>query len=639
MHSYLRKIWNIIAPASSRRKRLFLPLLRLPLNFFRRVTAISFISKNREKTSHAQAALFDSYLQWILENEPDEKELASQRRQGSKFPYRPLVSVVCPMYNPDPAVLQMMIFSILEQTYDNFELCIAGISTANPSVNVLIRTISQQDSRVKAVFLDQNRGISGNTNAAIEIADGEFIALVDQDDVLASFALYEVVKLLNQDPTLDLIYSDHDVLSWDGKQRSQPLFKPDWSPAIMLSANYVTHLTVIRKEILDTAGLFDPNMNGAQDWDLFLRVSEQTDRIAHIAKILYHWRESKGSTATNIYAKSYAPQAQLKAIQAHLARQGMQSPRAFFDQSGFIRVDWQVPVESRVSIIIPSRGSNLMLENCLNSIITKSDYMNYEIIIVNNGNKKPEEFSYYRRIERERQVRVLHYEGDFNYSAVNNFGARCASGDVLLFLNNDTEVISPDFLREIVLWTGLKDVGVVGAKLLSPDSTIQHAGVILGLTGFAGHIFGGSPEGGFSIFGLPEWYRDLTAVTAACMAIRREVFEEVGGFDEEFILCGNDVEICLRAISRGYRVVYNPYIRLKHLEGATRSGEIPFKDFCTSYKHYLPLLERGDPYYNPNLSYWQLLPALRQTGEPLPLQFVRDFLRKEEGDEKINEEC
>jgi O-antigen biosynthesis protein len=628
----LKRIWHVFAPPHSRRERLFLPLLRLPYIFVRRIAALIHLSRNgnRRTATTSPADFCASYSQWILENEPDEIELESQRKKAGIFRNIPLVSIVSPVYNPDPAALERMIGSIIDQTYSNWELCLADGCSSDPHVQKILRQSSEKDKRVKIVFLKQNNGISGNTNSALATARGEYIALVDHDDVLAPNALFEVVKLLNQDPDLDLIYSDNDVLSRDGTQRSQPLFKPGWSPAILLSANYLTHLTVIRREIIDEIGVFNPEMDGAQDWDLFLRLAEKTNRIAHIPKILYHWRESAGSTATNIYAKSYAPQAQLRAIEDHLTRKGLRSPRAFFDSTGFIRVDWKLPIEKMISILIPSRGSSAMLENCINSILEKSNYLNFEIIIINNGEKKPDAFPYYSRLRQERKVRILHYEGTFNYSAVNNFGARHAEGEILLFLNNDTEVVSPDFLREIVLWTGLEDVGIVGAKLLNPDGRIQHAGVILGMTGFAGHVFGGAPEGYFSIFGLSEWYRDFNAVTAACMALRREVFDELGGFDESFILCGNDVEICLRAISQGYRVVYNPFIRLKHLEGATRSGDIPLQDFHISYNHYLPLLENGDPYFNPNLSYWQLIPALHKKGELHPLQFVREFLQMKE---------
>jgi GT2 family glycosyltransferase len=399
----------------------------------------------------------------------------------------------------------------------------------------------------------------------------------------------------------------------------------------MLSANYLTHLTVVRTALARQVGGFDPHMDGAQDWDLFLRVSECTQKICHIPKILYHWRDSSGSTADNIWAKPYAPPAQLRAISSHLTRLGYEQATAFFDASGFIRVRWALPTERKVSIIIPSQGANQVLERCIRSILESTRYPNYEILVVNNGERRPEAFPFYLEIASHARVRVLHYEAGpntpFNYNIVNNYGASFAGGELLLFLNNDIEAISPGWLDELVLWAEREDVGVVGAKLLRPDRTIQHAGVIIGLTGFAGHIFAGLPENQWTIFGLAEWYRDYMAVTAACLMVRREVFEHLGGFDESFLLCGSDVELCLRARAAGLKVVYNPFARLVHLEGATRQGDVPAEDFHASFPHYEPALKAGDPYFNANLSCWHLTPTLRRPDEQKPLDFVLDFLK------------
>lgn len=566
------------------------------------------------------------YLDWIVWNEPGPEELETQAVEQNKFSYRPLISIVTPVYDPDVLALERTIKSVKEQTYPNWELCIVDGASAQKAVVETIERLADHDERIRFHRLERNLGISGNTNVALGMATGEFIAFLDHDDLLAPFALFEIVRLVNANPALDLIYSDHDLVSEDGVRRFKPLFKPDWSPEIMLSANYLTHLTVVRRELIVEVGNFDPEMDGAQDWDLFLRIAEKTDRIAHIPKILYHWRESSGSTATDIQSKPYAVSAQLMAIKRHLSRQGLEKSEAFFDRSGYIRVRWAIIPRRKVSIIVPSKGANRILESCIESILAKTHYEPYEIIIVNNGNRPPEDFSYYRRITGIENITVAHYSGDFNYSKANNFGAGLASGELLLFLNNDTQVIDPDWLDELTMWASRQEIGAVGGKLLAPDERIQHAGVIVGLTGYAGHIFAGRPENRWSRFGLAEWYRNYSAVTAACMMIRKDVFEEIGGFNEEFILCGSDVEMCLRLWSRGKRVVYNPFARLMHLEGATRAGDVPVQDFEASYHCYLPLLREGDPFFNPNLSYWNLNPTLAKPGELPPLTFVHQHL-------------
>lgn len=573
----------------------------------------------------------EPYKSWIEHHEPDPAELARQKQIAENFPYKPIISIIVPVYNPDPESLEHTINSVMVQTYPFWELCLADGASSQPGVRAALTKFANLDQRIRVKYLEQNLGISLNSNAAMQIAQGEFFAFLDQDDLLAPFALYEVAQKLNQDRLWDVLYSDHDLLTPDGSLRKQSLLKPDWSPEIMLSANYLTHLTVVRASLVREIGGFDPQMDGAQDWDLFLKVSEKTQKIVHIAKILYHWRESLSSTATNIWSKEYAPPAQLRTIGNHLTRLGLSGAEAYFDPSGYIRVHWEFDREKLVSIIIPSQGSDPVLERCIASFRKNTAYPNYEIIIVNNGQKRPEEFPYYQKISAKARIKVIHDEQPFNYSEVNNFGARHASGDILLFLNNDTEIFQPDWLDELVMWVEREEVGIVGAKLLLPDGKIQHAGVIIGMTGFAGHIFGGLPEYLWTIFGLAEWYRNYNAVTAACMIIRKEVFEQIGGFDETFILCGSDVEICLRAVRAGLRIVYNPFARLRHLEGATRAGEVPAQDFRVSYGHYLPILQAGDPYFNPGLSYWKLAPTLAAPNEVAPLDFALDFLKSQNG--------
>jgi GT2 family glycosyltransferase len=570
------------------------------------------------------------YARWTVAHEPVGEELARQTEQAKALTVSPRISLIVPIYHPQPDHLEAALDSLLAQTYPYWQACLAvGGPQSSPTHQILDR-YAALDSRFHLTWLDANLGISGNSNRALEIAQGEFAAFLDQDDTLAPFALWEVAQALNQRPTCDLIYSDHDLLSAADGQRCQPLFKPDWSPELMLSANYLTHLTVARTALVRQVGGFDPHFDGAQDWDLFLRLSQQTDHILHIPKILYHWRTSLASTADDIYNKPHAPHAQTRAIQAHLDRLGFPEARAYFDPSGYLRVGWAFDRQVRVSIIIPTRGASRMLKTCLGSILRLTTYPAYEIILVNNGPRLPEQIRYFRNLvknHREARIKIVHLPGAFNYSAANNYGAQQADGDVLVFLNNDTRVFSPDWLDELSMWAQRPEVGAVGGKLLRPDGSIQHAGVILGLTGFAGHIFGGLPENQGGIFGRAEWYRDLLAVTGACLAIRRQAFEGAGGFDEKLSLCGNDVALCLKLRAAGLRVVYNPFVRLLHREGATREAAIPDQDYVHSYEYYQVYLQDGDPYFNPNLSPWHLAPTLAAPGEISPLEFVHDFLQ------------
>lgn len=571
-----------------------------------------------------------TYELWIAENEPHETELAQQKSLAANLPYRPLLSIITPTYNTPPELLERTIRSVIDQTYDNWELCIVDGGSERLGLREVLESWAKKDDRIRIRFLDYNLGISGNTNEALGMAKGEFIALLDHDDLLAPFALFEVVKYLNEERNIDFVYSDRDLVTEDGSKRFDPLFKPGWSPEVLLSANYLTHLCVIRKQVADDVGGFNPETDGAQDWDFFFRVTERTQRIAHIPKILYHWRCWSNSAASGLHAKPYALAAQKRAIQEHMRRQGVPA-EVNFESSGFFRVKWAQTGKTKVSIIIPTTGSMHLLQPCVKSVLDRTNYDDFEILIVHNGPTASSVSGYYQYLTQNKPVRVLYYDKPFNYSAANNFGAQHAQGNVLLFLNDDTEVISPDWLEELVRWVERPETGVVGAKLLRPDGTIQHAGVIIGLTGFAGHIFAGACEGYNGPFGSTEWYRNYLAVTGACMMIRRPLFEELGGFREDFVLCGSDVELCLRVKHKGYRIVYTPFARLKHHESATHQGQIPDGDFERSYPYYLPTLLAGDPFYNPNLSYWCTVPRLKQGDEELAHQFVERHLANQSG--------
>jgi O-antigen biosynthesis protein len=560
------------------------------------------------------------YQDWIDENEPDSKELDRQRIEAKNLPVRSLLSIIVPVYNLDIPLLKACMDSVLEQTYENWELCVADGSEGTETATYL-SGLANRDGRIHYRKIT-NGGISRNSNAALNLASGEFVIFLDHDDSLAPFALFEVASLLNRNADADLIYSDHDYLEHTGNRRVHPLFKPDWSPEIMFSANYITHLTVVRRSLVDAVGRFDPEMDGAQDWDLFLKVAERTSRISHIPKVLYHWRVHAGSTALAGPAKPYAESAQLRAINAHMRRIGMPA-EAEVAPGGLLHVRWSRSREALVSIIIPSRDKVEVLARCIASLCEKTAYHPYEILIVDTGSEEPRTREYYQTLESSPNIRILSDTArPFNYSRANNHGAREARGELLLFLNNDVEITNPAWLDELAEWAAHPPIGIVGAKLLYPDGSIQHAGAVVGLGGFAGHPFAGCSAFSEGIYGSTGWYRNFLAVTGACMFMRREVFEELGGFDEEFLLCGSDVEIGLRAWKNGYRVMLNPFSELTHYEQQTRQSEQPPEDYPVSYKHYKPYLESGDPFWSPNLSPWTPKIALRGRDEESSLRFV-----------------
>ena len=534
------------------------------------------------------------YQRWITENETSQ---SLQPLDG------PLISVIVPVHQTNPAFLRACIESVTSQTYSHWELCAAITPDQNSQNREYLLSLAKTDSRIHVIDLPENGGISQNTNAALAQASGKFVAFLDHDDTLAPFALYEVALRLQSEPDADLLYSDHDYLDATTGERCKPLFKPDWSPSIMFSANYITHLTVLRRSLLDQIGLLDPATDGAQDWDLFLRASEKTNRIVHIAKVLYHWRMHPASTAHNDSAKNYAAGAQLLALSRHMQRLGMDAKPEVMP-NGLLHVHFNHPPTGKVSIIIPTRDRLDLLERCISTLLSVTQYPDFAVIIVDNGSVEAATKEYFQSLASDPRIRILWHPGPFNYSTVNNRAAREATGDFLVFLNNDVEITHPDWLTELVSWANLPAVGIVGAKLLRANGTIQHAGVILGMNGFADHPFADGPALTFGLAGSTGWYRDFLAVTGACMAMRHAVFNQIGGFDENFVLCGSDVEICLRAHDRGFRVVLNPFAELIHHERQTRGTAIPPSDFVESLKHYQRWIVSGDPYWNPNLSPW-----------------------------------
>ena len=545
------------------------------------------------------------YEEWYRNHRATGEELEKQR--NARFPYSPLISILVPVYNTPEAFLKQMIQSVRKQTYPNWELCIANADPTNQEVADILKTASGKDRRIRVTDVPENKGIAQNTNAALAIASGDYIGLLDHDDLLTPDALYEVVRILNEEERPQVIYSDEDKVTTDLSEHFQPFMKPDFNLDLLRANNYICHFFVAEKELAEQVGGFHGEYNGAQDYDLILRCTERAEKIEHIPRILYHWRVHNASTADNPASKMYAFDAGKRAIEEHLKRCGEKGIVSHTKDLGFYRVQYQVQEKPLVSIIIPNKDHADMLDRCLKSI-EKSSYQNYEIIIVENNSEKEETFDYYKQLKSER-IKVVYWEGTFNYSAINNFGVRAAKGDFLILLNNDVEIITENWIEEMLSNCQRKDVGIVGAKLYYPDDTVQHAGIIIGIGGVAGNIFTGLPRRFTGYFHKASIQQDLSAVTAACMMVKRSVYEEAGGLEEKLQVAFNDVDFCLRVRKAGYLVVFDPYVELYHYESKTRGSENTkekVRRFQSEIEymrsHWLELLKKGDPMYNPNLT-------------------------------------
>ena len=530
-----------------------------------------------------------------------------EKQKNEKWKRKPLISIVVPVYNTPQVFLRQMIESVQNQSYSEWELCIGNASPENKEMKKILEEY-KNDTRIKEVEIPENKGISQNTNRAMEIASGEWIGLLDHDDLLAPNALYEIAKAVNEHPDAEVIYTDEDKVTTDLKEHFQPHLKPDFNLDLLRSNNYICHFFVASRDLIKRVGGFRPEFNGAQDYDLILRCTEQAKQIVHIPKILYHWRVHKASTADNPASKMYAFDAGKRAIEEHLVRCRTKGTVQHTKDLGFYRVKYEVCGEPLVSIIIPNKDQSEALKKCLDSIREKTSYRNYEIIIVENNSEEPETFAFYKKIAGEK-IKIVTWEGEFNYSAINNFGVRHARGDYLLLLNNDVEIINGDWLTEMLSHCQRKEVGIVGAKLYYPDNTIQHAGIIIGIGGVAGSVFVGLPRAFSGYLHKASIQLDLSAVTAACMLVKRSVFEQVGGLEEKLKVAFNDVDFCLRVREKGYLVVYDPYAELYHYESKTRGAEDTkekIRRFQTEIEymrsHWIGLLKKGDPYYNCNLS-------------------------------------
>ena len=523
----------------------------------RRYAPRDLYDKIREKL----AAPCQDYPQIWQSFQPGEEEL--QRQREARFSYAPLMSIVVPAYETDELFLRQMIDSVIAQTYPNWELCVADGSPGDQVGQTIARHYAGEP-RVKYKKLERNEGISGNTNQGFAMAEGEYIGLLDHDDLLAPNALYEIAKVLETEPDTDVIYTDEDKVRGEDLEHFQPHLKPDFSPDLLRSNNYICHFFVVRKTIAERIGGFFREYDGAQDYDFIFRCTEQAGKIRHVPEILYHWRTHEASTADNPESKLYAFEAGKRAIEANLKRSGLKGEVTQTKDYGFYRVKYPVAGNPMVSIIIPNKDAKEDLEKCINSILGRSSYSNYEILVVENNSTSQEIFEYYKQLAKRPKVRLLKWKKEFNYSAINNFAAARAKGEYLLFLNNDTEVITSDWIEEMLGFCQRQDTGIVGAKLYYGNDTIQHAGTVIGIGGIAGHMFVDLPRERSGYMHKASIIQDLSAVTAACMMIKKQIFDEAQGFEEALSVAFNDVDLCLRVRKLGYLVVYDPYVELYH---------------------------------------------------------------------------
>ena len=546
---------------------------------------------------------------------PLEERILAERREiaaWGKTAALPRFSILTPLYNTPEVFLREMIESVLAQTYEDWELCLAdGSDDSHAYVECVVREYMARDnrSRPRIVYkrLAENKGISENTNACLAMASGDYIGLLDHDDILHPEALYFYAKEILKRGA-DFIYSDENIFQETINDTNNMHFKPDFSPDSLRSVNYICHLTVFSRKLYEQVGGFKKEFDGSQDYDMVLRLTEKAQHIVHIPKILYYWRAHAQSTARGVHAKDYCIDAAKRALAEHLKRVGLKGTVGDAALPSRYRMKYEIEGEPLISIIIPNKDNIETLKRCIDSILLRSSCQNFEIIVVENNSEQQSTFQYYETLTDER-IRVVRWEGEFNYPAINNFGATFAKGEYILLLNNDTEVIAPDWLQEMLMFAQRKDVGAVGAKLYYPDDTVQHAGVIVGLGGVAGHSHKHFPKKSPGYFGRLVLVQNLSAVTAACMMMPKKVFDEVGGLNEAYKVAFNDVDLCMKIRKVGYLIVYTPYAELYHYESVSRGYEdTPEKiaRFNREIRRFKDLwgdeLAKGDPYYNPNLT-------------------------------------
>lgn len=592
-------------------RALFIALTRGP----RRAGEWAYETYTRELYSRG-----GDYQAWVSKYDHMQEDGDLARRIAESFG-GPLLSILLPVYNTPEKWLRRCIETVLQQTYPHWELCIADDASPEPHVRSVLSEYLEKDDRIKVTFRKNNGHISESSNSALELATGNYVALLDHDDELHPNALLEVVEAIRRNPGWKVIYSDEDKVDEDGK-RFDPYFKPDWNYDLFLSHNCISHLGVYERALLLDVGGFSRGMEGSQDWDLALRCIEKlkASEIGHIPKVLYHWRAIPGSTALSPGEKNYAHLAAVKAIQSHLDRIGRDAKvETLPDFPGNYRVVNKLPEQlPKVSLIVPTRDKVNLLKQCVSSILERTTYSNFEIIIVDNESREESTVAYFEDIIRDERVRVVPYHKPFNYSAINNYAVRQANGEILGLINNDIEVISASWLEEMVSQAIRPEIGAVGAMLYYPDNTIQHAGIILGFNGVAVNAYAGRPRGWVGQMLRGQLLQNMTAVTAACLLVRRDVYDGVGGLDESLEVAYNDVDFCLRIRDKGYRNIWTPYAELYHHESASR-GQEDTEEKKSRFRREVAIMQErwgkliaNDPAYSPNLAI---------TGETFDLAF------------------
>lgn len=572
--------------------RYFLTRLK---NYYYEHGLVRTLSKIREKLS----AQIYSYSEDF-----DERTVADAIQ---KFRKKPLISIIMPVYDVPPRYLFKAIQSVEKQLYPNWELCIADDASKNKDTVDYLKGI--MNDKVKVKFLSENKGISGASNEAVSISSGEYLALLDNDDKLTRDALYEAVKAINESDA-DVIYSDEDFIDKNGKFLAAH-FKPDYSPDLLNSYNYITHLLIFKRNLFDRSGKFDSAYDGAQDYDLILKLVEKTDKIHHVKKVLYHWRTLKTSTSSSSGAKTYADDAGKLALEASLKRKKIAGEVLKINVRFNYRVKRKIHDFCKISIIIPFKDESKLLDSCINSILNRSSYRNYEILGISNGSEKPETFALMEQLKyHDSRIRFYEYNIPFNYSKINNYAAAMATGEHVILLNNDIEIISEEWIESLLEHSQRSDVGAVGGKLYYRNNRIQHAGIIIGIAGFAGHSHRHFRRTDLGYYHRLISIQNYSAVTGALMMVKKRLYDEVGGLDEENLsIALNDVDFCLKLRAKGYLNVFTPYCEAYHYESYSRGyedTEEKSKRFEKEKNYFIEkyrnLIINGDPYYNPNLN-------------------------------------
>ncbi len=542
-----------------------------------------------------------SYWHWLHLRRLYRIEHADILTEGDLPTDGPLLSVVVPVYRPPVWYLRACVTSVLDQSYQRWELCLCDDGSNDQELTEALDSLAARDQRVTVVRSPENGGISRATNLALDASTGEFIVLLDHDDVLEPEALAEIAAAIVAEPDADVIYSDEDKVD-ELDRPFMPHFKPDWDPDLLLAYPYLGHVLAVRHELLDRIGRFRPAFDGSQDYDVMLRATEVARRVVHIPKVLYHWRAVAGSAAGDADAKPWAHRASRRALEDAVARRGLDADVESGPFQGAYHVRRRIRGSPSVSVIIPFRDQAALTLGCLDSLEEAPGYDIDEVVLIDNGSMEPETRALRQLLENRSSLRIIEYPGAFNWAAINNVAAATCRTDMLLFLNNDIEASSDGWLRAMVEQAQRPEVGAVGARLVFPDGRLQHAGVVLGLGGIASHLFLGMPKDGHGYFWWDRLVRGYSAVTAACMLVRRNVFEELHGFDEVFAVGFNDVDFCIRLGKAGYRVLFTPHAELTHFESVSRGLSGYYRDYQVFLSRWNDLLLQEDPSYNPNLS-------------------------------------